>query len=215
MSYIDPHRSGTTFGVLEFNEIFAPNASRDWDAIVSDLDTVICKIPFNDPDGDSLNAYHLLTAYRDAIGAHHWYAPGVYQCFNADGSTDMQMGDAVCIANSTPSALNSRPNIKLGTTTTDVDFPFGVCLEPIAQGGIGSVAMAGVWPVKRGSNTLAFRQHIVIDNSPVGVVNDVSSGTKGAMGRLINGNYDIITDVVGTTVNGAVILMWGTSKELY
>ena len=68
MSYIDPHRSGTTFGVVEFDEIFAPNASRDWATIVSDLDTVICKVPFDDPDGNPINAYHLLTAYRDAIG---------------------------------------------------------------------------------------------------------------------------------------------------
>ena len=40
MSYVDPHRSGTTFGVVDFNDIFAPNTSYDWGTIASDLDTV-------------------------------------------------------------------------------------------------------------------------------------------------------------------------------
>ena len=215
MSYVDPHRSGTTFGVVEFNDIFAPNTSIDWGTIASDLDTVICKVPFNDANGDPLNAYHLLTAYKDATGNLHWYGPGVYMCFNADGSSDMQMGDAVCVANSTPSAINSRPNIEFPSTTTDREYPFGIVLEPIAQGGIGSVAMAGVWPAKRGSNTLAFQDHVLVDNSPVGCVFTASTDQTGAMGRTIALDYPIITDALGTTTNGGVILMWGTSRELY
>lgn len=214
MSYIDPSRSGTTFGVVDFNDIFAPNTTIDWQNILSDMDTIICKIPFTDSASNNLNAYHLLTAYEDAVGKYHWYGPGVYQCVNTS-STAMTMGDAVCMSTrAADAATSSRPVIKIGTTSTDVDFPFGVVLEPIAAQGVGSVAMAGVWPVKRGSNSLAFRQHIVIDNSPTGVVNDTSSGTKGAMGKLIKQSYDIIVDG-GDVENGAIILMWGTSKEIF
>ncbi len=215
MSYVDPHRSGTTFGVVEFNDVFAPNTSIDWGTIASDLDTLICKVPYDDADGNPLNSYHLLTAYKDGSGNLHWYGPGIYMCFNADSSTDMEMGDAVCIANSTPSAINSRPNVMFGTSGTDVDFPFGIVLEPIAQGAVGSVAMAGVFPAKRGTNTLAFRQHIVIDSSPVGVVDSTTTNQKGCMGKVISLDYPIITDALGTTVNGGVIQMWGTSKELF
>ena len=68
MSYVDPHRSGTTFGVVEFNDVFAPNTSIDWGTIASDLDTLICKVPYDDADGNPLNSYHLLTAYKDGSG---------------------------------------------------------------------------------------------------------------------------------------------------
>lgn len=215
MSYIDPHRSGTTFGVVEFNDIFAPNTSYDWGTIVSDLDTVICKIPFDDANDTAINAYHLLTAYKDGSGDHHWYGPGIYMCCNTSASA-MNMGDAVCISNNAAtSPTNSRPVVKFGTTTTDVDFPFGIALENIPSQGYGSVAMAGAWPAKRGSNTLVFEQHILIDNSPQGVVVSSSTNQKGAMGKTLATSYPIITDAVGTTVNGGVILMWGTSKELF
>ena len=215
MSYIDPHRSGTTFGVVDFNDIFAPNTSYDWDTLANDLDTIICRVPYNDTGGAALNGYHLLTAYRDATGNLHWYGPGVYMCFNADSSTDMEMGDAVCISNQTPSATNSRPNVEFGTDTTDIDYPFGIVLEPIAQGSIGSVAMAGIWPAKRGTNTLSYQDHVYIDNSPVGCVRTTGTAIDGAMGRTILPDYPIITDAIGTTVNGGLILMWGTSRELY
>ncbi len=213
MSYIDPHRSGTTFGVLEFNEIFAPNASRDWDAIVSDLDTVICKIPFDDPDGDPLNAYHLLTAYRDATGTHHWYGPGIYQCINVNGS-NIEMGDTIEIATTAAtSPTNSRPVVQpsTGSTTTPSVRPFGICLETIAPQGVGSIAMAGVWPAKR-TNTLAFRDHLYMIS---GGIYGTSGEDTGAMGRTMSINYPIITNAGGATVNGGVILMWGTSNEIY
>lgn len=217
MSYVDPHRSGTTFGVLEFNEIFAPNA-RDWSVIVSDLDTVICKVPFNDSLGNPLNAYHLLTVYLDGAGIHHWYGEGIYLCCNVSGST-IQMGDAVCMSTTAAtSGTNSRPVVEIGTTSTDIDYPFGIVLEEIADQGYGCVAMAGAWPVKRGSNTLTFRSHVIIDSNPVGnqgKVATTTSGQKGCMGKTLATDYPIIINSGGTTEDGGVVLLWGTSKELF
>jgi len=214
MSYIDPHRSGTTFGVVEFDEIFAPNASRDWATIVSDLDTVICKVPFDDPDGNPINAYHLLTAYRDAIGTHHWYGAGIYQCCNVQGS-DIEMGDTVEIATTAATSLtNSRPVVKksTGSSSTPSVRPFGICLETIADQGVGSVAMAGIWPAKR-TNTLAYSDHMYMI---VGGLYGQSGEDTGAMGRTMStANYPIITNAGGSTVNGGVVLLWGTSNEIY
>lgn len=213
MSYLDPHRSGTTFGVLEFDEIFAPNAVRDWDNLVSDLDTVICKVPFDDPDGNPINSYHLLTAYRDAIGTHHWYGPGIYLCCNVEGS-DLNMGDTIEVATTAAtSPTNSRPVVQKSTGTTGSPSvrPFGICLETIVDQQYGSVAMAGIWPAKR-TNILAYRDHIyMIANGLYGT----STEDTGAMGRTMSINYPIITNAGGTTVNGGIILMWGTSKEIY
>lgn len=215
MSYVDPHRSGTTFGVVDFNDVFAPNTSYNWDTLADDLDTLICKVPYDDTLGNPLNAYHLLTAYRDGTNTLHWYGPGIYLCCNVSGSS-VQMGDAVCISNTAAaSPTNSRPVIEIGTTTTDTDNPFGVVLEPIADQGYGSVAMAGIFPAKRGSNVLSFEQHIYIDNSPSGVVRSSATNDRGAIGRTIQPDFPIITDALGTTVNGGLILMWGTSRELF
>lgn len=222
MSYVDTDRSGTTFGVVLFNDIFAPNTTIPWSTIVNDGDTIICKVPFDGPDGNPLNAYHLLTAYKDAAGKHHWYGPGVYLCMNVKNGTTVnaaKMGNAMAISDTAAvSSLNSRPCVNFALTSTDRDFPMGVALEPMADQGLGSVAMAGIWPVMRGGGgTWAIQQHLLIDNSSsyYGTFETSSTDQKGAMGKLLTTSYDIITDASGTTTDGGVALLWGSKHELF
>ena len=222
MSYVDTHRSGTTFGVVLFNEIFAPNTTIPWSTIVNDGDTVICKIPFVGADESQLNAYHLLTAYIDGSNNHHWYGPGVYLCTNVkNGSTANAaiMGNGMAISDTAAtSALNSRPCVNFALSSTDRDFPMGVALEPIADQGLGSVAVAGIWPVIKGVGaTWSRRQHLLLDNTSgqYGKFETSSTDQKGAMGRLLDTSYDIITDASGTTVDGGVALLWGSKHELF
>jgi len=220
MSYIDTDRSGTTFGVVLFNDIFAPNTTIPWSTIVNDGDTIICKVPFDGPDGNPLNAYHLLTAYRDGSGNHHWYGPGVYLCINVKNGTSTNpaiMGNAMAISDTAATAsLNSRPCVNFALTSTDRDYPMGVALEPMADQGLGSVAVAGVWPVMRGSSgTWNLREHLLIDSSPSGTFETSSTDQKGSMGRLLDTNYPIINSAAGQTTNGGVALLWGSKHELF
>jgi hypothetical protein len=87
------------------------------------------------------------------------------------------------------SRLNSRPCVNFALTSTDRDFPMGVALEPMADQGLGSVAMAGIWPVMRGGGgTWAIQQHLLIDNSSsyYGTFETSSTDQKRSNGKIIN-----------------------------
>ena len=79
MSYTFGKEGGTTFGMLDWNDIFSPNTTIPWDDILKDLDTVICRIPYtitNNLGTVNMVAHRLLTNFK-IYGYNHWLGDGI------------------------------------------------------------------------------------------------------------------------------------------
>lgn len=204
MSYTFGNTGGTTYGLKSYNEIFALNrttvgASNYWNPTLADFDTVICS-----------DNSKLLTYYNG-----YWWGTGIYLCLNNSGST-RNPGDYVGASETAASSgTNSRPVIYNITSSGDRERAFGVCLTTAANQGLLTVAINGLWPVKRsGTPSTYISVHPATSNNQVLAT---TSPGGGRCGKLIDLDFGIIdsTDAVPDVAAGCKVMFYGTANETY
>lgn len=231
MSYTFSQVGGTNHGIKTYNQIFAKNrttvgATDYWDPVLESGDTVLCKMTYTHASNNISN-YKLLTWYDfDQGGAlvygSHWIGTGIYLCY-CNEATGWDIGDFVCQPNlsSTPTpSPGARAIVKIASSTSEARLPMGVALEDATNGTFATVAMMGLWPMKR-NVTLSRDEAIYPTNTGNGEVTNVVPGggiyNAGAFGKAIDPDFDIITSTAATptTVNGAQVCIWGTAAESF
>lgn len=227
MSYLFGNTGGTTWGLKNYNQIFALNsetvgATDYWDkSQVQNYDTVIC----------STNNKLLTAYYRngDSSNELYWYGAGIYLMQN--------MGNAV-----TPGDyligyydLSSSPstNYPFVQTYGGGGNPYERCVgvalssgtafsERDGYGGPLIVATFGVWPCKIRTGTSyapRYGDHVQVyisSSTYAGLVRrTTSSGTYGLIGKCYDeASFPIFIDsqAEGEPVNGRQILLWTASE---
>lgn len=227
MSYTFNNTGGTNYGVKTYNQIFAINrtttgASNYWNPTLVSGDTVICEMSYVHAS-QSIKDYKLLTWYdfdqggADVYGSH-WIGAGIYLCYDSDGN-GWSVGDFLCCPSiETPSGAGARPIGVKATSVAEAERPMGVALEQCDENGFATVAMMGLWPMKR-NGTLGRSEAIYSRTNGSGEVDDAPIGSykNGAFGKAIDPDFPIITSTAATptTVNGAQVCMWGTAAEVF
>ena len=230
MSYTFNNTGGTNHGIKSYDQIFALNsttagATNYWDPLLESGDTVIMELEYT--HSDTLMRNHKLLTYYDfdeggeLVQGKHWIGNGIYLCYN-NSTGAVSIGDYVIqwTGATAPGAAGTRPIVTKGRSAGEAIKPMGVALEPAASGEFFTVAMMGVWPCKR-SGSLGYDEPMYLGaTSTTGTLvtaTDPSSGQRGALGKCIRNDYNIITsaDATPETANGGLILIWGTSSEMY
>ena len=228
MSYTFNNRGGTNYGIKTYNQVFAKNrktvgASNYWDPTLISGDTVICEMSYTHA-GDLIKDHKLLTWYdfdqysQSQVYGSHWIGAGIYLCYDSDGN-GWEIGDFLCCPlTEMPTAAGARPSVVKATSVAEAERPMGVALEDCNENGFATIAMMGLWPVKR-NGTLGRSEAIYSRTDGSGEVDDAPIGTykNGAFGKAIDPDFDIITSTSATpsTVDGAQVCIWGTAAEIF
>lgn len=234
MSYTFGKEGGTTYGLVDWNDLFAPNTTIPWDDLLQDLDTVICRIPYTvtNNDGDfTCVAHRLLTNYK-IYGYNHWLGDGVALCFNNETSHDFIPGEP-CIISTDPAPSSSgianvRATFRLPLTSpgsSDPAEPLGIVLEncqaydstnPALS--YTSVIVTGVCPAIAETGTFApdYGEPIFFTQRSVSGVTrgcvETSGNGEGIVGRCLQKDGSIIIDNLGNTTNGMTALLMNKSE---
>ncbi len=213
MGYTFGQEGGTTYGLVDWNDIFSPATTIPWDDILQDLDTVICRMPYtivNDGGGTvNMVAHRLLTNYK-IYGYNHWFGDGIALALNV--STHNFIPGEPCLI-STDSAgtgsglINVRACIEKVSSSPGVnDLSLGIVLETTAayndedfSANYTSVIVSGVTPALRDntSSTVEYGEPLFYDTDNVGAlpfsrgVCITQANAAGQVGRVLSRDTDI------------------------
>tara|TARA_Y100001937_G_scaffold99906_1_gene136557 strand:+ start:4676 stop:5374 length:699 start_codon:yes stop_codon:yes gene_type:complete len=230
MSYTFGKEGGTTFGMLDWNDIFSPNTTIPWDDILKDLDTVICRIPYtitNNLGTVNMVAHRLLTNFK-IYGYNHWLGDGITLGLNVS-THDFIPGEPARIS-STAAPGGTFANVRAcferpsGTPSAN-DVTLGICLETVPAfnssdftGNYASVLVTGVCPGLRdnGSTAMDFGEALFVDTDFIGGKTrgcfKTAANAGGQVGRPLSLDTDIIINSSGDAVDGCTVLLLNKSE---
>ena len=226
MSYTFNEKGGTNYGIKTFNQIFSPDrvvtsSANYWNPTLVSGDTVLCKMQYTHAS-NVIENYKLLTWYDfdqggSVVYGAHWIGTGIYLCY-CNETNGWGVSDFVCqpLLEDTPSpSPGTRSIVQRAISGAEASQPMGVALEPAsAKGDFATVAMMGVWPAKRfGTLTLDSAVYSRRDGTGRVTATQPASYASGAMSKALDINYPVVSDSEGTTVDGALICIWGTAAE--
>ena len=236
MSYTFGQEGGTTYGLVSWNDLFAPNTTIPWDDLLQDLDTVICRIPYTivNNDGEyNLVAHRLLTNYK-IYGKNHWLGDGITVALNNETTHSFLPGEPCLISEDAASSgsgfANVRACFKRPTTSPTGSGnrePLGIVLEQCpayddetAAQSYSSVLVTGICPAFRqtGSDAPDYGEPIFFGRQNIGTPS-VSRGAvltdgnaEGQCGRVLSTNTTMYIDSSGTQASGATVLLLNKSE---
>ena len=213
MGYTFGQEGGTTYGLVDWNDIFGPATTIPWDDILQDLDTVICRMPYtivNDGGGTvNMVAHRLLTNYK-IYGYNHWFGDGIALALNVS-SHNFIAGEPCRISTSSAGTGSGLANVracieKVSSTTSQNDMSLGIVLEVTPayndedfSGNYTSVIVSGITPALRdnSSSAMEYGEPLFYNTDNVGSPSTnrgvciTLPNQAGQVGRILSKNTNI------------------------
>ena len=236
MSYTFGKEGGTTFGLVDWNDLFAPNTTIPWDDLLQDLDTVICRIPYtveNNEGEFSMVAHRLLTNYK-IYGINHWLGDGVILAFNNESGHSFIPGEPCLVSEDAAPTSSGIANVRatfrlpLATPGTNVAAePLGIVLENcqaynslnpaasyssvLVNGACPAIAETGTFAPDYGEPVYFTQRSVGTPSVTRGCVETTGNG-EGQVGRCLSKSTSVFIDSSGTTTNGMTALLLNKSE---